>query len=126
MRGKIYLTQRTTKEIEEHNIIKYTDCIKKEKYLRKEKHNMNQVSEGCKRILQRMVSRRIIGGKHLPETICLSWIKNLPKQEYKQAIWDLEECIKEGLVLTKPKPSQRHFFLNPHKIEEIKKLIGVP
>ena len=85
---------------------------------------MDEVSVGCKAILRRMLNRNIIGGKHLPETICLSWIKNIPKQEHKQAIKDWKQCIKEGLVLTKPKPSDRHVFLNPHQIEEIKILIG--
>ena len=84
---------------------------------------MIEISVGCKVILRRLLSQRCIGGKHLPETICLRWIKNLPKDEHKKAIKDLEECIKEGLVLTKPKPSDRHLFLNPERLKEIYSLI---
>ena len=84
---------------------------------------MDKLSEGCISILRRLFNQRRIGGKHIPEVICMRWIKNLQKQEHKEAIKDWGYCIKEGLVLTKPKPSGRHVFLNPKRIEEILKLI---
>ena len=83
------------------------------------------ISEGCKDILQRLINQSRIGGKHIPECICLGWIKHLPKSEHRQALKDWKWCIKEGLVLTKPKPSERHIFLNPKKVNEIKKLVGL-
>lgn len=84
---------------------------------------MKKISNGCKSILRRLLSQRRIGGKHIPETICLRWIKHLPKKEHVLALKDWEWCIKEGLVLTKPKPSDRHVFLNPRRLGEIYSLI---
>ena len=82
-----------------------------------------ELSQGCISILRKLFNQRRIGGRHIPETICLRWIKNLPKDEHKQALKDWEHCIKEGLVLTKPKPSDRHVFLNPRRLDEILELI---
>ena len=82
-----------------------------------------EISVGCKAILRRLLSQRRIGGKHIPEQICLKWLKNLRKEEYKQTVNDWEWCIKEGMVLTKPKPGGRHVFLNPARLREIKDLI---
>ncbi|MEK6812555.1 MAG: hypothetical protein AABX86_00365 [Nanoarchaeota archaeon] len=84
---------------------------------------MDELSEGCQVILRRMLNRDIIGGKHLPERICLSWIKYLPKELHKKAMRDWELCSKNRVVMTKPKPSDRHVFLNPRRLEEIKKLV---
>ena len=78
---------------------------------------------GCQRMLQRLYRQRRIGGKHIPEGICKQWIKNLSKQERKKALEKWKWCIQEGLVLTKQKPSERHVFLNPTKVNEIKQLI---
>ena len=83
----------------------------------------NKFHYGCISILRRLFNQHRIGGKHLPESICLRWIKHLPKQEHSQAIKDWEKCIKEELVLTKPKPSERHVFLNQRKLKEIRELI---
>lgn len=79
--------------------------------------------QGCTIILRRLLNQKRIGGKHIPENICLRWIKHLPKKEHKIALKDWEMCIKEGLVLTKPKPSERHVFLNPRRLAEIYELI---
>lgn len=81
------------------------------------------LAQGCQKMLQRLYNQRRIGGRHIPETICRKWIANLPKKERKKALDDWEGCIKEGLVLTKPKPSERHVFLNPSRIHEIKRYI---
>lgn len=82
-----------------------------------------QLSPGGKLIIRRLWNQKRIGGKHIPETLCRSWIKHLPKKEYKEAITDLKRCIKEGIIITKPKPGDRHLFLNPHRIYEIKEII---
>ena len=84
---------------------------------------MKEISEGCKAILRRMLSQRRIGGKHIPVTVCLRWIKNLSKKEHKIALKDWGWCIKEGLVLTKPKPSDVHVYLNPKRLNDIYSLI---
>ena len=92
---------------------------KKESFINK----AMELSEGCKDILRQLLKQRLIGGKNIPETLCRRLIKHLPKQEQRQAKKDFETCIKEGLVLTKPKPSDRHIFLNQKRIKEIRKLI---
>ena len=82
------------------------------------------LSLGCQTILRRMLNQRRIGGKHIPETIVLRWIKHLSKDDHKKALRDWGWCIKEGLVLTKPKPSDRHVFLNPRRLQEIMILLN--
>ncbi len=81
-------------------------------------------SIGCKKILQKMINNCVIGGKHLPSRLCLRWIKHLPKEEHKKAIRELNDCIKEGIILTKPKPSDMHFSLNPDRVYEVKQMLG--
>ena len=84
---------------------------------------MIQISEGCRVLLRKLHNQKVIGGRHLPEAICLKHIKTLPKAEHKAAINDWKWCIAEGLVLTKPKPDGRHVSLNPRRSEEIRLLI---
>ncbi len=84
---------------------------------------MISLSNGCKLMLRRLLSQRRIGGKHIPETICFRWIKHLPKEEHRLALKDWEWCTKEGIILTKPKPGEKHVFLNPRRLEELYELI---
>ena len=84
---------------------------------------MAQLSRGCIAILRRLLNQKRIGGKHIPETLCLRWVKHLSKDEHKIALKDWEWCVKEGLVLTKPKPSGRHVFLNSKRLPEIYDLV---
>lgn len=72
---------------------------------------VKEIHFGCKKILKNLFRQKRIGGKHIPESICLKWIKHLPKYDHKQAIKDWELCKKESLILTKPKPSDLHVFL---------------
>lgn len=81
------------------------------------------LSDGCKAILRRLLSQRRIGGKNLPERICLRWIKHLNKDEHKEALKDWKRLISEGIVLTKPKPYDRMVFLNPRKLKEIQEFV---
>ena len=87
---------------------------------------MDNVSKGCRIMLTKMLNKYIIGGKHTPERLVIKKIKHFPKEEYKTAIQDWAECIKDGLVLIKQKPNERHVSLNPHRIGEIEKLTGEP
>ena len=80
-------------------------------------------SNSCKVILRRLFNQHRIGGKHIPISICFRWIKHLKKDEHKIAVKDLYDCIKEGLVLKKPKPSDLHISLNPTRLQEIQQLI---
>ncbi len=80
-------------------------------------------SQGCIVLLRRMYNQHRIGGKHIPERLCLRWIKNLPKKEHKEAVHDWKRCIKEGLVLTKQKPTERHVSLNSERLSEVKDLL---
>ena len=85
--------------------------------------NVKPISEGCAAILRRLLDQRRIGGKHIPEVLCLRWIKHLQKKEHKIALKDWGWCIKEGLVVVKPTSSGRHVFLNPRRLREILKLV---
>ncbi len=84
---------------------------------------MKQISDACRDMLRRLYNRRVIGGKHIPEPLCLSWIKHLPKKQHKQAVKDWNWCIRQELIITKPKPSKRHVSLNAKKIQEITELV---
>lgn len=97
-----------------------------ERYKKEKDSRMDQVSTGCRIMLTKMLNKHIIGGKHTPERLVIKKIKHFPKEEYKTALQDWAECIKDGLVLIKQKPNERHVSLNPHRIEEIKKLTGEP
>ena len=44
-------------------------------------------------------------------------LKGLVKKEAK-------ELIKQGLVLCKPKPDSLHVFLNPRRVEEIRRIVS--
>ena len=68
---------------------------------------------GCKIIIRRMHARDICGGKHLPERIILSWIKNLQKEDHREAIRDWKECKKINLILQKSKPGEMEVSINP-------------
>ena len=80
--------------------------------------------DGGKELLKKLYYQHCIGGKYLPENLCLRHIKHLRKEEHRKAIREWEKFIKEGLVLIKPKPGERHVSLNPQRISEIKKIIG--
>lgn len=81
------------------------------------------LTQACKDILRKLITQTRIGGRHTPETYCLRWIRHLSQGDYRETIKDWEWCIKEGLVLTKPKPSDRHVSLNPRRLAEIHQLI---
>ncbi len=84
---------------------------------------MEQLHPACISILRKMLNQRIIGGKHLPEVLVLRWLKYLPRREHRAALRDWENCIKEGMVIVKPKPSGRHVFLNQKRLKELEGLI---
>lgn len=79
---------------------------------------------GCIELIRKLYRARCIGGKHLPEVLCFRWIKHLPKHEHKEAMKEWHRCISDGLVLTKQKPNERHVYLNPDRLDEVKNIIG--
>ncbi len=84
---------------------------------------MVSISEGCRFILIKLLNQNRIGGKNIPERICISWIKHLSRTAFRTAVNDSGDCIREGLILTKPKPSERYISINPRKLKEVWELI---
>jgi len=83
----------------------------------------SQLSIGCVAVMTRLLNQRRIGSSTLPKEICLRWIKNLPLKEHKNALNDLELCIKQGLILSRPKKSGLHYSLNPRKLKNVYELV---
>lgn len=83
------------------------------------------LSEGCKVMLKKMINQKRIGGRHTPECLLFKSIKHLNKEEQKLAIRDWHECIQEGFVLIKQKPTERHVSLNPSRINEVKEAVYI-
>ncbi len=81
-----------------------------------------ELSKGCMVMLRKMLRQERIGGRNIPEALIKSRVKDLPKDEHRQAMKDWETCIKEGLILTKPKPYGTQVSLNPRKLKEIREL----
>ncbi len=82
----------------------------------------DEIHPGCRAMLERLFARKTIGGKHPPEDYILRCLQLYPPRERKAALKDWEKCKKQGLVLTKQKPTRLHVSLNPKKILEVKKL----
>ena len=81
-------------------------------------------SKGCIEIIRKLYRGKCIGEKHLPEVLCLRWIRHLPKHEHKEAMKEWHKCLSEGLVLTKQKPTEKHVYLNPERLGEIEEIMG--
>ena len=73
-------------------------------------------------ILRKLYRHRIIGGKH---TAVENLTKGLPKHIVGEAKEAVNELIKEGLLLQKPASYGLQVSLNPKKIDEITKIIGI-
>lgn len=73
-------------------------------------------------ILRKLYRRRVIGGKH---TAVEHLAKGLPKHLAGAAKEAVKELIKEGFILEKPASYGLQVSLNPEKIDEISKIIGV-
>jgi len=82
------------------------------------------IEAGTKALLRRLLSKRIIGGKHTPEKRVLSWIAHLPPDEQKRIITDWELCIKQYCwVLRMKKTGEWHIALNPRTLSEVIKIL---
>ena len=82
-----------------------------------------KLSGGCILILRRLYNQKRIGGRHIPLTIVHKWIKHLSKEEHRMAVSDWNLCVKEGLILLKPKPNDLHVSLNPRRIDEVRSIM---
>jgi len=73
-------------------------------------------------ILRKMLRHRWIGGKHTS-------IDNIPKgfpQHERSHVSNLtRDLVKEGFILHKPTSYGEEVSLNPGKLYEIKKLVGI-
>jgi len=75
-----------------------------------------------KSILEKMINYSMIGGKH---TSTENLRKGFPKHLRGQIEKEIHNLIKAGFILPKPTSYGLQVSLNPHIIEEIKKIIGV-
>jgi hypothetical protein len=78
-------------------------------------------------ILARMLNRRIIGAKHLPEDklIKMQWLN---KNERKEFLKEYREMVNQGIIIISKKKtgkgSANHISLNPAKIKEAIEMIS--
>ena len=75
-----------------------------------------------KKVLEKFLDRRIIGGKH---TDIRNIPKGFPKHLYKDVFNVLDDLMKEGYIIKKPTQYGFHVSLNPRMMDEIKKEIGL-
>ncbi len=81
------------------------------------------VSRPTRVLLKKMLFQRRIGGKHIPEKVCLGWMKHVSSKERKLALKEWKKCKSLGLVLTKLTHQGTNVFLNPERLSEIKEMI---
>jgi hypothetical protein len=74
-------------------------------------------------LLRRLFRRRVIGGKHLPEVLVLSWVKHASKQCQRQAMEDYEEGVKAGIIRRYRHTGEWHVSINPNKLQEALRMI---
>ncbi|HLD12103.1 MAG TPA: hypothetical protein VJB87_00750 [Candidatus Nanoarchaeia archaeon] len=81
--------------------------------------------EVCIKILRRMYNQHLIGGKHQPEVYYLKKIQYYPREEQKMIHKQWTKLIQEQWILIKQKPTERHISLNPEKLGDIRRSIGL-
>lgn len=82
------------------------------------------LSGGCKKLLGKLYRRRYFGGKQTEEKSVLRSIRQLPRNEQKQALKDWDWRKKQGIVISWLKTHEVRVSLNPKKLKEIDELIG--
>ncbi|PIU21422.1 MAG: hypothetical protein COT15_02445 [Candidatus Diapherotrites archaeon CG08_land_8_20_14_0_20_34_12] len=79
-------------------------------------------------ILRKLISLGKIGGSH---TVIFNLERGLPnhlrsnKKGRKIIDQAIKELINDGFLLTKPSTGEIHVSVNPHKIPDIKKILGL-
>lgn len=73
-------------------------------------------------ILRKLYRRRVIGGKH---TALEHVMSGIPSHAYGDAKKAAEDLIRQGLVIPKPTNYGLQISLNPEKLEEIKRMMGL-
>jgi hypothetical protein len=71
-------------------------------------------------ILKKMLRREMIGKADKYEGAVLS---GFPRYEYKEYKKALEKLVREGYVLSRPKPHGTKYGINPRKIKEAIELV---
>ena len=82
-----------------------------------------KLSKQIKKVLETLLNKKIIGGKHTEEKNIFKRLKHLSKEENKIALKEWLWCVKEELILQKKSTGQIHVSLNPRKMKEILELI---
>jgi len=75
-------------------------------------------------MLRKLFNAKKIGGSHTH----IKHMQNAVQRHLrgvKEARRALKDLINEGLVLTKPTTQELHVSLNPRKIKEVKKVLGI-
>jgi hypothetical protein len=86
------------------------------------------MNDGLKDLLSMMLSRRIIGGKHIPERLMIRantrWHSKQDQREFEK---EYQRALNKRLLIRLKKRtwggSEWHISLNPREIEEIRELI---
>ena len=73
-------------------------------------------------ILRKLYIHKKIGGSH---TSIDNLPKGFPKQLHKDVLVAAKELIKEGFLLSKPTHYGLEVSLNPRRINDIEKIIGI-
>lgn len=81
--------------------------------------------EGCDRfrIARRLFRRNVIGGKHLPESLVLSWARGLPRKERDEVIDEYERMVKDGFMRRFPHTGETHVCLVPAMLPRLRQLL---
>jgi hypothetical protein len=76
----------------------------------------DELKSARRSILERLVRKRIIGGKHIDLEFLYSWGNYHNPEIGKEAAWQL---IRENLILWHPTAYGKQCSLNPRKIDEV-------
>jgi len=83
---------------------------------------MAEINKYKRYILEKLYTHTYIGGKHTHED---NIPKGLPRKEHKEAGKALKQLIREGYILIHVKPDGRHVSLQPSRIEEVRRILGI-
>lgn len=82
----------------------------------------NEYLDARKKILSKLLLHRYIGGKH---TEVRNLIKGFPPTKHKEIEQIIKELNNEGLLTIYPKTNELHCSLNPSRLIDIKRELGL-
>tara|TARA_Y100000310_G_scaffold316095_1_gene367445 strand:- start:1804 stop:2046 length:243 start_codon:yes stop_codon:yes gene_type:complete len=78
-------------------------------------------------MLRRLFSHKCVGKKHLPERICLGWIKNVTSEKLRIVRKEWQDLKNMGWILMSKKrtgkSSSIHISINPRHLKDIARVI---